>query len=225
VEQTEVLIKEYETLRRESLDSITHRTQVASFGLAAVGALFAGPFLAGEGTRSTELLLGVLAFGVPLVSVLVLRMWLGEFERMQRAGSYLCWLEHRINILVGKHVLSWESWLREGDRLLYPYFSVVALFSLIGIGAPIAGALSTRASSWEWLVIIPGIATTLVVGVHAAFRVHKPKFRMEASTLDSWFQLHKERDEQQAPITSVTQAQVQSSGTMHGDTARTHSHE
>jgi hypothetical protein len=194
VEDVEVLLREYDTLRRESLDSITHRTQVASFGLAAVGALFAAPFLAPLDSRSTTLLMGILAVGIPLVSVLVLRMWLGEFERMHRAGSYLCWLEHRINSALGDHLLTWESWLRDGDRLFYPYISVVALFTLIGLGAPMAAVISAEASPWDWLAAIPGMVATLAAGTHAAFRVYRPRFRVDAARLQAWFEAHRNQD-------------------------------
>ena len=186
---------EYETLRRECLDSITHRTQVASFGLAAIGALFVGPFLGSPYAGSRGLVLGVLAFGVPSVSVLVLLMWLGEYERMHRAGSYLRWLEHRINARIGDHLLTWESWLHHGDRLFSPYVAVVLLFSLVGLGAPVGGAIAVHASSSEWLLVIPGMVTSFLAGLYATFRVFKPKFRMNPELLSLWYKDHLRTDD------------------------------
>jgi hypothetical protein len=200
MENVEVLLKEYETLRRESLDSITHRTQIASFGLAAIGALFAGSFVATERVQASGLVLGVVALGVPLVSVLVLRMWLGELERMERAGAYLSWLEHRINSSMNDHVLTWESWLSATGRLVYPYQAVVILFSLIGVGAPIVGVLAVQPSGLGTLLIIPGVLFTLAAGSHAAYRIYRPKLRIPQEKIETWYQGHR-RDDRFGPQT------------------------
>lgn len=187
MEAVEVLVKEYETLRRESLDSITHRTQVASFGLAAIGALLAGPILAVEEVRSSWFVHSVLAIAIPFVSVLVLRMWLGELERMERAGSYLCWLEHRINSCMGAHLLTWESWLNAGPRLGYAYRAVIYLFLLVGLGAPIAGAFAVRPPLWGWLIALPGVALTVLATANAGLRLSRAQSRKDLAPVASWF--------------------------------------
>ena len=176
-DELQVLLSEYESLRRESLDTITHRTQIASFGLAAVGALFAGVSLARDHGRSPGLVVAVIAFGVPLIAALVLPMWLGELERKERAGAYLRWLEGRVNELLGAEAMAWESWLgtprdQSGPgRLFYPYLAVIGLFTLIGLGAPITAVFLAPLSGPSRLLVIPGSLVSLAAGVGAYLRV------------------------------------------------------
>lgn len=191
-DELQVLLSEYESLRRESLDTITHRTQIASFGLAAVGALFAGVSLARDHGRSTGLVVAVIAFGVPLIAALVLVMWLGELERKERAGSYLRWLEGRVNELLGEEAMAWESWLGTPrdqfgpGRLFYPYLAVIGLFTLIGLGAPIAAVFLAPLSGSSKLLVIPGWLVSLAAGAYASFRVKWLQLRGTRDDLRRW---------------------------------------
>ena len=192
-DELKVLLSEYESLRRESLDTMAHRTQIASFGLAALGALFAGVSLAWDRRPSPGLVVAVIAFGVPLIAALVLVMWLGELERMERAGSYLRWLEGRVNELLGEEAMGWESWLgtpREQSgpgRLFYPYLAVIGLFTLIGLGAPVAAVFLAPLSGSSRLLVIPGWLVSLAAGAYASFHVRRPKLRRASEDLQRWF--------------------------------------
>jgi hypothetical protein len=196
---TTALMTEYETLRRESLDSITHRTQIASFGLAGVGALFTAVALIQDFSAQSGLVIVLTSVAIPLSSALILVMWLGEFERMERAGCYLHWLESRINDHLGTRSLAWESWLAEGqarkpgpgtaaaERLKYPYFAVIGLFTLIGLGAPLAGGFLAGSEGTAWLLPVPAWIASIAVAAYAVVRVRNPKCRVPAETLHDWF--------------------------------------
>lgn len=127
-----VMLKEYETLRQESLDSIGHRNTILTFGSAAIGAIFAGSIVAYSDDPDSFMPKLALIVVIPFICCFVVLMWLGEYERMQRAGRFLVGIERRINRECSKELLTWETRLRE-DRthMRYPYISTVAL--LIGI--------------------------------------------------------------------------------------------
>jgi hypothetical protein len=111
---------------------------------------------------------------VPQLAKCGLLVWLGEHERSQRAGKYLCAVEIRLSDILGHELLGWETWL--GDRraptpeapylhMRYPYLAVVAL--LLGVGWVaeaigvylIANATGSLASPWEWLLpVLTGVA-------------------------------------------------------------------
>ena len=56
-------------------------------------------------------------------------MWLGELERMIRAGNYILLIEKKINEELGKDVLMWESSRRSNEfKISYAYKSVLAVF-------------------------------------------------------------------------------------------------
>jgi predicted MFS family arabinose efflux permease len=170
MDRAEVLLKEYETLRQESLDSINNRSQIVSFGLGTLGILTAGVFASDLALKSFPLLVLVFSMGIPTISVLVLYSWLGEVERMMRAGRFMVDLEARINaeISPGNPALTWERWLRsESTQMRYPYVVVLALFLGIAIAAPFVG-LAVAAVPWAshwWCVALP-VCGTLLVAVH-----------------------------------------------------------
>jgi hypothetical protein len=97
MDRVEVLLKEYETLRQESLDSNNNRSQIVSFGLGTIGLLAASVLASERASASLPLLLMVFSGAIPIISILVLYSWLGEVERMMRAGRFMSELERRIN--------------------------------------------------------------------------------------------------------------------------------
>ena len=134
MDPVEIMLKEYETLRQESLNSMNNRNTIISFGLATVGAIFTGSIVAY--TTDIHSLIPSLALivAIPIINTFVLFMWLGEYERMQRAGSFIAKLERKINKEALKELLTWETHLR-GDqahaKMKFPYTATMGL--LIGI--------------------------------------------------------------------------------------------
>lgn len=131
MESAEVLFKEYETLRSEILGSMQTRSTLLSFGLTGVGAIATASI--GLYALSPIASGAVLAGVIPALCAAVLSMWLGEYQRTQRAGRFLVDLETRINVLASADLLSWETHLRKDKKhMKYPYNSTVLLLTGIG---------------------------------------------------------------------------------------------
>lgn len=149
--------EEYIQLRAESQDAIKHRTQVAAFALAAVGALFAGA-LAAEPDKNVGLVLLVFSVGVPIGLSLSFLIWFGEVERMIRASNYLTLLETEINLQVRSSVLRWEQWLRTPSQQMgYSYVAGAALLLGPAVMMPIVGfeATGTEYADYWCALVLP----------------------------------------------------------------------
>ncbi len=179
----DAMLKQYETVRAESIAAIGNRLTVMNFTFAALSVMTAGLL-----TRQvSDALAGVIAIVfVPQFGKAGLLVWLGEHERSQRAGRYLRALEVRICAAVGQDTLGWETWLerqpaptgRESSlHMRYPYIAVVVL--LVGVGWAgealgvylLAHATSHRPGS-PWSIVIPvaaGAACLLVEGCFLRF--------------------------------------------------------
>lgn len=158
MDSVEIMLKEYETLWQESLNAMNNRNTILSFGLATIGAIFAGSIVAyTTGTYSLISSL-TLILAIPAISSFVLLMWLGEYERMQRVGRFLVRLERKINKEASKELLTWETHLRERQyHMKYPYNATV--FLLIGISgiSLILGLIAAGFSATlMWSVAIAG---------------------------------------------------------------------
>lgn len=132
-----VALEEYKSLRQETLAAVERQHSILRFGFAGVGALI------GFGTQILDdKLLAALLFLLltPTAIVFIVVLWLGEIERMERAGAYIAGLERIVsrcfpNSDVGP--LRWETWLREegqraSPRLSGSHLAYFALFGLLG---------------------------------------------------------------------------------------------
>lgn len=158
----DVLLKEYESLRGESLDSMGHQNQVVAFGLGAVAAVAGGALAL---SRTDAFLVAVFDLALPAISVLVLFVWLGEVNRMMRAGAYLVELEARINVACGDELLRWEQELRQGNQMIYPYLAVITLFLGIAFAAPVAPIMLSPPETRAWFWAALSWTTTAIAGV------------------------------------------------------------
>ena len=150
----ELIFEDYKLLREESLQSMRNRNAILTFGLTVLGVVFhAGVSSLTIGSTTGEWLsFFIFYLAMPVLSLLILTLWLGEAARMTRVGLYLKEREKLINQLIkitanSKHwtlsenfdfnIIYWENFIRErvkGERtrqLLFPYIAVVILF--IGI--------------------------------------------------------------------------------------------
>ncbi len=134
----DVMLAEYNSLRQESLNAINNRITIMNFTFGALSIVLAG-LLA---TRLPTLLAGGTALlFVPQVAKAALLIWLGEYNRSQRAGRRLQDLESSINVLVGEGAIGWETELAKRSsaqsHMSYPYLATVSLV----IGAGYAGTM------------------------------------------------------------------------------------
>ncbi len=180
IDSVGILLEEYKTLRQESLTAMNNRNRVLSFGLAAIGAILTGSILAYKENGRPIITILILIIIIPVVSNFILLMWLGEYERMQRAGKFLAKLEEKINEIAKDTLLTWETQLR-GDQshMKYPYYATVLL--LIGISSIslVLGLIITWFSEIELsaalrvLVAIVGAHIHIGFGLFVKFRISK----------------------------------------------------
>jgi hypothetical protein len=136
----EILLKEYETLRSESLLAIQNRTSILTFGIATLGAMFSFALGAQKSVGSETLASLSLIFVVPVSAWLITSIWLGEYERMHRAGRFISKLEKRINEMANAELLTWEHTIRQGQlHMALPYYHTVILILLLGGAGMIVG--------------------------------------------------------------------------------------
>ncbi len=126
----QALLAEYDSLRRESLTSISNRIIIANFTFVALALILAALVTR---TRPSAIVGIVSLFFVPQVAKTGLLIWLGEYDRSQRVGHWLKGVEQRINHILDREVMTWEGSLQhQGTHMGYPYLATVLL--LLGAG-------------------------------------------------------------------------------------------
>jgi hypothetical protein len=133
----EIYLKEYEAIREEIVTTMNNRTQILAFGLATIGVLF-NACISGytDKPATSPFVSSFLFFGIPLISIFVLLLWLGEYSRMQRAGKFLERLEEQINREANRQLLTWEIKLDKGKKHMgLPYFATAGIFIGISFGS------------------------------------------------------------------------------------------
>ena len=159
MDSSDILLKEYETLRQEILAAMSSRNSILSFGLATIGAILTASLATQTGPSPSLLSSLILELAVLAISIFVLFMWLGEYQRMQRAGKFLVGLEKRINEIASKKLLTWETSLRaKRGHMQYPYNTTVLLLILISVLSQLIGFVTMGVTSLALLL------TLIVVG-------------------------------------------------------------
>jgi hypothetical protein len=158
---------EYSSLREESLAAIEHRMTATNFTFAALAVIIAGLL---SSDLDALVAAAVLVVVVPQLAKSGLLIWLGEYERSQRAGRHIAVIERRVNRMLGDDTLTWESGLKAGgSHMGYPYRAVLALllgtgYASVVLGAALvvgdsghdlvgwlaAGLVLVVAAGWEW---------------------------------------------------------------------------
>lgn len=159
MDPVEIMLEEYKTLRQESLNAMNNRNTILSFGLATIGAVFAGSIVAYTDSAYPLISSLALILVIPAISSFILLMWLGEYERMQRAGKFLVELEGKINKEASKKLLTWETQLRyKKSHMKYPYYATVVLLIVISSVSLVLGVgVTDFSTAWMFLVANVGV--------------------------------------------------------------------
>jgi hypothetical protein len=161
MESVQVLLEEYKTLRQEILTAMANRNSILSFGQASIGAIFTASIVTYKTANYSVFSSLSLIFLIPTVVSFILFMWIGEYQRMQRAGKFLAQLEERINDESKQILLSWETSLRTNRlHMKYPYDTTVLLLTLISTVSVLIGLYSLHLSNAK---LTPIIIVTLVI--------------------------------------------------------------
>ena len=140
MDEIEILLKEYETLRQEIVTGVSSRFTILAIWIAALGVIFSSAVALMD--SHSQMVSLVFALVVPAVNSLILFLWFGEYKRVQNAGKWLYGLESRINRAAKKTLLTLETRTRDRRReqkhrfdLTVALLSIVSFFSLsIGLG-------------------------------------------------------------------------------------------
>jgi hypothetical protein len=175
------MLHEYTSLRQESMGAINNRVTVANFTFGAIAVVLAALIAQRKPGVTTG---AVAVLFVPQLAKVGLMIWLGEYNRSQRAGKWIAELEARINALVGAgKAMAWESTLLGTSvHMTYPYVSVVLL--LLGSGwASIAVGTSIilqgrghLALAWPWWPVALGSALVVLVAEILFIRMFRAKW-------------------------------------------------
>jgi Zn-dependent protease with chaperone function len=140
-------LEEYRTVREEELIAVQGQISTLRYGVAGCVVLIG---FAAQQHGDRYLGWAVSLALVPLVVLFSAVIWMGEYERGARAGSYISELEPRINAMLGllglSRPLRWEGWLREGgnapSRLVgghHRYLAIACVFIGFQIAAVVMG--------------------------------------------------------------------------------------
>lgn len=165
MDRLEIILDDYKQLREESLQSMRNRSSILTFGLGVIGVIFHAAISSFSLKTSEGYLLCLLIFNlaIPVLSFLILTLWMGEAARMSRIGMYLKERELLINLLAESilpkipeendvvydknrpshfnKLTYWENYLREEltinrtRQLIYPYIAVIIIFVGISIAS------------------------------------------------------------------------------------------
>lgn len=86
MDRIEVAMKEYESLRTEIGMAFSNQQSVLSYGIASLSVILAFTTATWGQTIIVD---AVLLLVVPAVAFLVLAIWIGEVNRISRAGRFL----------------------------------------------------------------------------------------------------------------------------------------
>jgi len=177
----DIALNEYNALRTEINNAMTNQQSILNYGIASIGVIVA--FAA---SKWQELLVIdiILVVFVPLIGLLVSTIWLGEVNRISRAGKFLVYKEAKINeifmqfekndpILYKEQVLIWENYLRDlkkngnskSIKTIWNYRAILMLISILSISSIFIGiyhyALVTRSG---FLGIVIALALLFILG-------------------------------------------------------------
>ncbi|MFD0483247.1 hypothetical protein ACFQ46_11635 [Kineococcus sp. GCM10028916] len=132
------MISEWNSIRAESIGAIANRMAIANFSFGALALMVAGLI----NKDHPSLVVGwVGILFIPTIAKCCVLMWLGEYQRSQRAGRGLVKAEVKINSeLRQSAAVTWESELHSPNTHMgYPYVATIGALLATGWAAWIVG--------------------------------------------------------------------------------------
>jgi len=160
----ELSVEEYRSVRREELVAMQSQISTLRYGVTGCVVLIG---VAAQQHADKYLGWSIALALVPLVVLFSAVIWMGEYERMARAGHYIAILERRLNSRLGSgrwRPLTWEHWLREGgtsqSRIVggqHRYLTIASVFTgfqvaTVAMGLHFYWHQHAHDPSREWLV-------------------------------------------------------------------------
>jgi len=157
----ELLIKECDSVGQEIKTLFLASEKVIGLGLAIIAAGLT--FGLKEKINEILLFLPIAVLGVMLYGVHI-------FTELMSLGGYKCYLEERINTILGENILLWESFIaKERHRAFITYF--LHFVYLLFLASTIYISLNTACRHYEsrvfWGIVI--VILTLSIGLIVSF--------------------------------------------------------
>ncbi len=127
-------LAEYSSLRHENIAALGHRLQIISLGFVGLTVIVPGLLAAKELPYGFRVALLILI--PPQLSKAALYRWLGEYWRIVRSAIHIREkIEKNVNSLLGKKVLTWETWLcNRGKDKHSALGQIAAVFMMSTVG-------------------------------------------------------------------------------------------
>jgi|GEM_PF-2586991 len=166
-------MQEYNALRTEINNAMTNQQSILNYGVASIGIIFAFTASNWQEVVIVDLILLVL---IPLIALLVCTIWLGEVNRIARAGKFLVAKEKVINdlflednkdskVFTGKEPLIWENYLRDikkngnskSIKTIWNYRAIIFLMVILSISSISIGIYHNVeiTNLRVWIFIVP----------------------------------------------------------------------
>jgi Zn-dependent protease with chaperone function len=173
--EIDLALEEYRTVRREELVALQSQISTLRYGVTGCVVLIG---VAVQQHADKYVGWAIALALVPLVVLFSAVIWMGEYERMARAGYYVASLENRINARLADgswRALRWESWLREGgnsqSRLVgghHRYLSIASVFigfqvAAVALGLHLYWHQHSHDPSRKWLIPISVVVNLAIL--------------------------------------------------------------
>jgi Zn-dependent protease with chaperone function len=138
-------VEQYRTVRQEEFAALQSQISTLRYGITGCVVLIG---IAAQQHADKYLGWAISLALVPLVVLFSAVIWMGEYERMARAGHFVAILEGQLNTRLGDgwRPLRWESWLREGgsseSRIVggqHRYLAIACVFIAFQVAAVAMG--------------------------------------------------------------------------------------
>lgn len=163
--ELEIMLKSYDYLRAEVLNSISWQNRVLTAAAIIISLLL------GLGLTIAETLkLSVII--IPPAVIALTAFWLVEQSRMMRAGDHMQLLEDDINIRAGGAYILWENWLRRGGiswRDVHTIHHISQYLGVFGVFYVVSGISIWKTITlgllpcWAWVLYIAMLVFLLVL--------------------------------------------------------------
>ncbi len=175
-----ILFEQYKRISDYSINTANAiKNNILTYGFSIIGAVLAGNIILLNSGKYLSVVLGIFLLILPIVTLTILFIWIGEVHRMVRAGLYLLKLEKQINEILKENILTWEAFIREkGKTIKYPDFLSISILIGISFFSIIAAiALSHEEGIYlpDVIIIITDITIHLII-IYLIVRIIR-KFR------------------------------------------------
>lgn len=116
IEYIKIMLEEYKSLRSEIINKQSLLNNIVNFSFAIIGATLvsiANVVVKQEKNNGCEFIVIATAIIIPFMCGFAVIQYYLEFIYTARISRYIVAIEYDINTLLGKHLLFWESGIRE----------------------------------------------------------------------------------------------------------------